>query len=716
MFAMPAAPTYRRHRACPRTAVAGALVRLVITAVVISGGLLVASAWFHTAHALPAASEISSVPIFAPSTVRASSPTLAAAPFTAAASSTGVTPASVTPASVPAASVPAASETFWVTAWDTGAYRQAQAAMVYAGEHCVIYLEDGQWVAPYTIQKLGTEFDSRVYPWVTPVLGSEPNPGVDGDARIFILLCDLKDISVSGYFSPVDVAPEEKEAHSNRREIIYLDSAAVASDPKNAGSLAAHEFAHLIVYYRDYMLDPSPARAPETDWLTEGFTTYAESLAGYDGRTGSLLLAFASDTDMNLTCWADDRGHYGASYAFMSYLAAREGPGMIGALIDNPSDGVAGINAILRLRGSTNTFDSLLDDWAVANFLDGRGIESPPYSYPNLDVAASPLTVSGPLPKVGYEYVSNFGCVYLDFPVVSTESAFNVVVDGEGSAPLRAALISWDSKGFAAPSVTPLALKDGDGSGSAAAGYDRHTLAVWARGTVGDEVLYSFRYSAAVNPVGGMQFLDLQASDPFFPYVTDLLARHVISGKEIPPGSGLWYFQGGENVMRAQFAKMIMEATGLHTLKVERLDDPTFRDVRPVYNQAGEPQAYPYDYVEEAAALGIVNGFADGAFRPYNPITRGQLVLMISRGAAAAGTPLPAYTGATQVFADVLPSNPIYPEVMAAWQAGILGGSRGDDGRLYFRPYAQASRNHVAKMTSNLIKVLEGLIPGAEPA
>lgn len=600
------------------------------------------------------------------------------------------------------------AHTFWAIAWNTGAYRQVGATVVYVGEHCIIYVEDGQVVAPFTVGRLGGEFDSQVYPRLTAVLGSEPSPGIDGEPRVVILLYDFEDMAVSGYFAPADIAPVPDETHSNRREMIYLDSEAVAAEPQNAGSLAAHEFAHLIVYYRDYMLDPSPGGAAEPYWLTEGFATYAEHLAGYDGRTNSELRGFANDTDVNLTKWLDYRAHYGASYAFVSYLAVREGQGFIGALVDYPADGVAGINAVLRARGALETFDSLFDDWVVANFLDGRSPEVAPYCYPDINVAATPLTVSGPLPKTGYQYVNNFGAVYLDFPATSSESVFNVTIDGEGAPPLRAAVISWDSAGLLHPSVTFLTMTGGDGSVSAPAGHDRHALAVWARGALGEDALYSFHYSAAVDPPGGIQFLDLAASDPYYPYVTELLVRRVISGKEVPPGSGLWYFKGSENVLRAQFAKMIIEAIGMHTLAIDSLGRPTFSDVRLILDQYGEPEAYPYDYVEEAAALGIVTGYEDGTFRPYSLITRGQLVLMTIRGATAAGKPLPAYTGGVQVFADVIPSHPLYHEIMTAYTAGILGGSIGSDGRLYFYPYSSASRNHVAKMTANLVHYLEG--------
>jgi hypothetical protein len=120
-----------------------------------------------------------------------------------------------------------------------------------------------------------------------------------------------------------------------------------------------------------------------------------------------------------------------------------------------------------------------------------------------------------------------------------------------------------------------------------------------------------------------------------------------------------------------------------------------------MFRRCSDQSGYPYDFVEEAATLGIVKGYGNGAFGPYDSITRAQLVLMIIRGAAAAGSSLPAYTGSRQVFADVPVSHRYYDEIMTAWAAGILNGSSGGDGRLYFRPYSPASRNHVAKMTRN---------------
>ncbi len=414
---------------------------------------------------------------------------------------------SVTPQSnVVAAADPVVGQvdTFWAKDWSWGGYLQIEATVAYVGASCTVYLQNGEFVAPVTIERLGTEFDTTVYPTLTDVLGAEPRPGIDDESRIAILLYDFASLSVSGYFSPVDIDPPAGQSNSNRREMIYLNAEMVASEPENAGSLAAHEFAHLIAYYRDYMLDPSPARTEEPSWIYEGFTTYAEHLAGYDGRTNSQLRSFANDPGANLTSWVGYRAHYGASYAFMSYLAMREGQGFVTDLVDQPADGIAGINQTLVDRGETfETFDTLLDDWMVANFLDGVYPEVFPYSYPEIEVGAVPVSVSGSFPVTGSEYATNFGAVYLDFPMTDPQSILRAVVDGDPAAPLRAALISWDSAGQMPPTVTWLQVVSGDGNCAAPAGYNRHTLAVWGRGAVGEDALYEFRYTASVSIAGG---------------------------------------------------------------------------------------------------------------------------------------------------------------------------------------------------------------------
>jgi hypothetical protein len=85
-------------------------------------------------------------------------------------------------------------------------------------------------------------------------------------------------------------------------------------------------------------------------------------------------------------------------------------------------------------------------------------------------------------------------------------------------------------------------------------------------------------------------------------------------------------FRPNQSVRRAQLAKMLVGALGL-SVEDGLLPCP-FRDV-----PAGPPSdpLYPDDFVAVAAANGIVNGYQDRTFKPFQPVTRVQMVSMLVR-------------------------------------------------------------------------------------
>jgi hypothetical protein len=127
------------------------------------------------------------------------------------------------------------------------------------------------------------------------------------------------------------------------------------------------------------------------------------------------------------------------------------------------------------------------------------------------------------------------------------------------------------------------------------------------------------------------------------------------------------------------------------------------------------PAGHPfYAVVETAAARGIVGGYADGTFRPQMDVTRGQLAKI---DVAAAGWAL--VTPPDRTFADVLPGTAFYTFVETAYCRGIISGydcgGAGEPcdagGRPYFRQNAAATRGQIAK-----IVYLSVTAPGACPA
>ncbi len=116
-----------------------------------------------------------------------------------------------------------------------------------------------------------------------------------------------------------------------------------------------------------------------------------------------------------------------------------------------------------------------------------------------------------------------------------------------------------------------------------------------------------------------------------------------------------------------------------------------------------DPTTYFYWPVAELYCHGIISGYADGTFRPYNSTTRAQLIKIVALAVA-----IPAYTppdgGST--YTDVPPGSPFFGWIEAASHAGLIGGypCGGPDEpcdpafRNYFRPYTSVTRGQVAKI------------------
>jgi hypothetical protein len=100
----------------------------------------------------------------------------------------------------------------------------------------------------------------------------------------------------------------------------------------------------------------------------------------------------------------------------------------------------------------------------------------------------------------------------------------------------------------------------------------------------------------------------------------------------------------------------------------------------------------------------IISGYADGTFRPNNPVTRGQLAKIVANSAGMNE----AISG--QTFQDVPPSNSFYAQVERMSRRGIISGYPcgaagepciGPTNRPYFRVNAGATRGQITKIVSN---------------
>jgi hypothetical protein len=75
-------------------------------------------------------------------------------------------------------------------------------------------------------------------------------------------------------------------------------------------------------------------------------------------------------------------------------------------------------------------------------------------------------------------------------------------------------------------------------------------------------------------------------------------------------------------VLLQQYGEAVFPNRNTERLSINEVDMPTFSDIEGHTHE---------EAIEWAAGSGLVNGFADGTFRPNEPVTRGQLCTILKR-------------------------------------------------------------------------------------
>jgi S-layer family protein len=149
-------------------------------------------------------------------------------------------------------------------------------------------------------------------------------------------------------------------------------------------------------------------------------------------------------------------------------------------------------------------------------------------------------------------------------------------------------------------------------------------------------------------------------------------------GQGVVSGYADGTFHPNDYVTRAQFAKMLTVAMGW---PIQSPGTPSFGDM--------PRDSWAYGYVETAVAHGAINGYADGTFRPYAGVTRGQVAKMI---ALARGWTMEVRSRSS--FTDIAPGEWVSNYAEMANSATVMTGYSDST----FRPYSTATRAQVAKI------------------
>ncbi len=322
-------------------------------------------------------------------------------------------------------------------------------------------------LARLKLKEIADEFDGVIYPKMREYFGTEPD--VDGDAKIFILLDDIRDGvgSFRGYFWAGNQYSRSQVPKSNEKELLYIDLfPTMLLNPKQGFGTTAHEFVHMI-HFNEGTAVVDGELIEEERWLEEGFTQYGQYL--YNKTHTSNVDEFIKKPDTILveprtSVWLGNSpfANYGASYLFMFYLMEKYG-GANGAtfmrnLVRDKAVGVTSINN--ALRGFNTTMSDVFGDWAIANFLnkvrkiDGSPLNDGKWGYAidndadptnnigvneKLPVKLSESVILQPQGAARSASVNNWAADYIQ--ISGNSGNLNLGFDGDDRGQFKAAII-----------------------------------------------------------------------------------------------------------------------------------------------------------------------------------------------------------------------------------------------------------------------------------
>jgi immune inhibitor A len=321
---------------------------------------------------------------------------------------------------------------FWVTNNDTVQTFQVSAELTYKSENVYWFTEVGVFADESAVRDTVDRFQAGAYVVNRAFFGSEWNPGVDGDPRLYILYTRGLGGSVAGYYSSQDQYSRLANEYSNEKEMFVISADNQVPGDPYLDSVLAHEFQHMIHWYHD--------RNEET-WMNEGSSELATLLNGFD--TGFFDVAYVSNPDLQLTGWSSENSaHYGAAFLFMAYFLDRFGEEATRALVAHPENGMVAVDAVLGELGVTDpasgapmTHADVFADWAAANFLGDRTVADGRYhysNYPDAPTVRNPTESIRACPADRTTTVTQFGVDYFEITCSGT-----VTIEFTGSRQIQ---------------------------------------------------------------------------------------------------------------------------------------------------------------------------------------------------------------------------------------------------------------------------------------
>lgn len=337
---------------------------------------------------------------------------------------------------------------FWVHNSQTNSNSQITAELIHKNDAVYAWVQTDKDYDGDAIAASVDEFGSRSYPAIREFFGSERNPGVDNDPRVHILHTTETGAGIAGYFSSADGFSKLANEFSNEKEMFYISLNWLNSlgDYETYETVLAHEFQHMVHWAND--------RNEET-WLNEGFSEFAQEVAGYAPDT-DFAQSFSGNPDTQLNTWNEvssgNAEHYGSAYLFAAYFAQRFGAELTKAVVANPLNGTAGFSDTLAQSGSDETFESVFGDWLIANYVDDTnalGLDGV-YGYQKFEQSAPRIEQTyDRYPIAAEAMVNNYAADYI---VLKGEQPLTIAFSGQtetrlaDAAPYSGERVWWSNR------------------------------------------------------------------------------------------------------------------------------------------------------------------------------------------------------------------------------------------------------------------------------
>ncbi|MBV6396636.1 MAG: hypothetical protein HFACDABA_02236 [Anaerolineales bacterium] len=266
---------------------------------------------------------------------------------------------------------------FWTHNSDEFTFTRITAKLMFISKHAYFWQDedsqpfnaDGEIATDKDWAAVGESFDTS-YERVRAVFGTEEAPGLDGDARLFVIYSDALG-KVGGYFGQADQLPAAVEAHSNQGQFFFISntwSSGVAGEYNK--EVLAHEFQHMVHKH----MDPN-----EEGWMNEGLSMLAQQVAGMRGYNS--VADYLAKPDQSLWFWGSDGQDYGQAFLFMAYLYEQMGEDFISALVANQVNGLASIDETLTQFNSPRSADDMYADALTAAFFNNASLSDGQFVY-----------------------------------------------------------------------------------------------------------------------------------------------------------------------------------------------------------------------------------------------------------------------------------------------------------------------------------------------